>query len=44
MFVPILMDIFNHLFSQGANADCISKSVITLLKKGGRHVCVSLGL
>ena len=29
MFIPILTDVFNHWFAQG---------VITLLKKGGRHV------
>ena len=38
MFVPILMDMFNHWFAQGAIPGSITKGVITLLKKGGRHV------
>ena len=38
MFVPILTDIFNHWFAQGAIPGSITKGVITLLKKGGRHV------
>ena len=38
MFVPILMDRFNHWFAQGAIPGSITKGVITLLKKGGRHV------
>ena len=38
MFVPILTDIFNHWFAQGAIPDSVTKVVITLLKKGGRHV------
>ena len=38
MFVPILMDIFNHWFAQRAIPGSITKCVITLLKKGGRHV------
>ena len=38
MLVPILTDIFNHWFSQGAIPSSMTKSVITLLKKGGRHV------
>ena len=29
---------FNHWFVQGAIPGSITKSVITLLKKGGRHV------
>ena len=38
MFVPILTDVFNHWFAQGTNAVSITKGVITLLKKEGRHV------
>ena len=38
MFVPILMDVFNHLFAQEAIPGNITKGVITLLKKGSRHV------
>ena len=38
MFVPILTDMFNHWFVQGAIPGSLSKGVITLLKKGGRHV------
>ena len=38
MFVPILTDIFNHWFAQRDIPDCITMGVITLLKKGGRHV------
>ena len=38
MFVPILRDVFNHQFAQGVIPGSITKSVITLLKKGGRHV------
>ena len=38
MFVPILMDMFNYWFAQGAIPGSITKGVITLLKKGGRHV------
>ena len=34
MFVPILTDVFN----QGAIPGSINKSVITLQKKGGKHV------
>ena len=37
MFVPILTDVFNHWFAQGAIPGSIPKGVITLLKKG-RHV------
>ena len=37
LFVPILTIMFNHWFAQGAIPGCIIKSVITLLKKGGRH-------
>ena len=38
MFMPILTDMFNHWFAQGAIPGSITKCVITLLKKGGRHV------
>ena len=38
MFVPILTDMFNHWFAQGAIPGNITKVVITLLNKGGRHV------
>ena len=38
MFVPILTDIFNHWFAQGAIPGSITKGEITLLKKDGRHV------
>ena len=38
MFVPILTDMFNHWFAPGAIPGSFTKSVITLLKKGGRHV------
>ena len=38
MFVPILTDVFNHWFAQGAIPGNITKGVITLLKKEGRHV------
>ena len=38
MFVPILRDVFNHWFAQGAIPGSIAKDVISLLKKGGRHV------
>ena len=38
MFVPILTDMFNHWFAQGAIPSSVSKGVITLLKKGGKHV------
>ena len=38
MFVPILTDMFNHWFAQGAISGSVTKGVITLLKKGGRHV------
>ena len=37
MFVPILTDMFNHWFAQGAIPGSVTKGVITLLKKGGRH-------
>ena len=38
MFVPILMAVFNHWFTQGAIPGSVTKGMITLLKKGGRHV------
>ena len=38
MFVPILTDMFNHWFARGAIPGSITKEVITLLKKEGRHV------
>ena len=38
MFVPILTDVFNHWFAQGAIPGSVTKGVITLLKRGGRHV------
>ena len=38
MFVPILTDMFNHRFAQGAIPGSVTKGMITLLKKGGRHV------
>ena len=38
MFVPNLMDMLNHWFAQEAIPGCISKGVITLQKKVGRHV------
>ena len=36
--MPILTDMFNHWFAQGAIPGSVTKGVITLLKKGGRHV------
>ena len=38
MFVPILTDMFNHWFAQGAIPGSVTKGVTTLLKKGGRQV------
>ena len=38
MFVPIPTDMFNHWFALGAILGSITKGVITLLKKGGKHV------
>ena len=38
IFVPILTDMFNHWFAQGAIPGSVTKGVITLLKKSGRHV------
>ena len=37
-FVPILTDVFNHWFAQGALPGSVTKGVITLLKKVDRHV------
>ena len=38
MFVPILTDMFNHWFAQGAIHGSVTKGVIILMKEGGRHV------
>ena len=38
MFVTILTDMFNHWFTLGAIPGSVTKGVITLLKKGGRHI------
>ena len=38
MVVPIPTDMFNRWFAQGAIPGSITKGVISLLKKGGRHV------
>ena len=38
MFVPILTDMFNHWFAQGAILGSVTKGVITLLMKDGKHV------
>ena len=38
IFVPILTDMFNHWFAQGAIPRSITKGEIILLKKEGRHV------
>ena len=38
MFVPILTDMYNHWFAQGAIPFSVTKRMIILLKKGGRHV------
>ena len=37
MFVPILTYMFNHWFAQGDDPGSVTKGVIILLKKGGRH-------
>ena len=42
MIVPILTDMFNHWFAQGTIPRSVTKGVITLLTKGGRHVCEGL--
>ena len=38
MFIPILTDMFNYWFAQGAIPGSITKGVIALLKKDDRHV------
>ena len=38
VFVPILTNMFNHWFAQGAFTGSVTKGVIILLKKGGKHV------
>ena len=38
MFAPIPTDVFNHWLAQGVIPGSITKGVITLLKKEGRHV------
>ena len=38
MFVPILTNMFNYWFVQGAIPGSVTEGVITMLKKGGRHV------
>ena len=38
MFIPILTELFNHWFAQGAIPGSITKNMITLLKKEDRHV------
>ena len=40
--MPFLMDMFNHWFVQGAIPGSVTKGVITLLKKGSRHVLEDL--
>ena len=42
MFVPILTDMFNLWFAQGAIPGSVTKGMITVLKKGGRHVSVGI--
>ena len=42
MFVPILTDVYNHWFAQRAIPGSVTKGVITLLKKGSRHVWENL--
>ena len=37
-FVPILTDMFNYWFAQGAIPGSVTKGMIPLLKKGGRYV------
>ena len=36
--MPILVDMFNYWFAQGAISGSITKGVIMLLKKSDRHV------
>ena len=43
MFVPILTDLFNNWFAQGAIPGSVTKVVITLLKKGCNHIWEGLG-
>ena len=43
MFVPILMVVFKHWFAQGAIPGSITKGMITLLRKDGKHVWEDLG-
>ena len=38
MFMPILWDVFNHWLAQRTIPVSVTKGVITLLKKGDRHV------
>ena len=38
MFVSLQTDMFNNWFAQGAIPGSITKSLITLLKKGGKHI------
>ena len=38
IFVPILTDMFNHCFAQGTIPGSVTRGVITLLKKRGKHV------
>ena len=38
MFVLILADVFNHWFAQGAIPGNVTKGMIILLRKGGKHV------
>ena len=38
MFVPILTNVFNHWFAQGAISSSITKGEMTLLKKGSKRV------
>ena len=38
MFVPILTDMFNNWFAQRTIYGNVTECVITLLKKGGKHV------
>ena len=38
MFLPILGDMLNHWLGQGAIPSSVTKGVITLLEKGGRHI------
>ena len=42
MFVSILTYVFNHWFAQRAIPTSITRGVITLLQKGGKHVSEEL--